>query len=445
MKIVNYNKKINKFRFPKFELEKINSRITIAYYPQKTDFFSYLQISLTEFYYPENIDGLAYFTASMIKKTTQNKTKEFITEYLENRGSIFSISVSHDAITLFLKTLPEYFEESIDIVTDCLFNPAFNPNEIEKHKSIQIADLQQDLNEPSFLCSQALDQLIFNGHFYSSPISGTEKSLKNIQSKDCINFHNDLINNSKVNIIVGGKYKRKIIEKKLNQIIQNFNQKRQKKFIPQKISKIDSNKIIFINKKIQQAALKIAKQTINFRHKDSIPILFINTIFGGYFMSRLNALIREKHGYTYGIYSNYINYKFASLLTITSTINAKVLYDALQKIFEQMNIISIEKINNKEFQTVKNYFLGYFLRSIETTSKIIEKINSIILYDLDINYFNILYNKIQNLTIDQIYPIQKKYFKPEKLNISIVGNKKTILNQLEKLHGYELIQKSKPL
>ncbi len=436
-------KEIDEFNFPEFEIEKLNNRINVSRYFNNSDFFSYFSISFKEYNYPTELAGLAYFTGLMMKRSTKSMTSEYIAEYLESRGTSFSINVSHDSFRFFLKSLPEYFGQSIDILIDCLFNPAFKEDEIEKYKVVQIAEIKQDLNEPSFLCSQAMYSLIFDGHFYSSPIDGTVRTIKNINREECDSFHNDLINNSKIDIIVGGNFDAKIVEKKINTLTEHFNKKRIKAYRNNKIGRIKTNRLIFIPKSISQASVKIAKQTVSIKNKDSVAIMFINTILGGYFMSRLNSLIREKLGYTYGIYSSYVNYRLANLLTISSSIKGNVIYDALQRILDVMNDISINKIKEDEFELVKNYYLGSFLRSVETTPQVLTKISAIMTYQLEKNFYNVLYKKINDLTIDEIYSKQGKYFKPMGLNISLVGDKRKTLPQLKNLSGYEIIQKSK--
>ena len=53
-----------------------------------------------------------------------------------------------------------------------------------------------------------------------------------------------------------------------------------------------------------QGAIRIGRLFPNRHHPDYTPMVVLNTLFGGYFGSRLMSNIREDKGYTYGIYSS---------------------------------------------------------------------------------------------------------------------------------------------
>jgi predicted Zn-dependent peptidase len=53
-------------------------------------------------------------------------------------------------------------------------------------------------------------------------------------------------------------------------------------------------------------------------HPDFAPMIIVNTLFGGYFGSRLMSNIREDKGYTYGIYSYLYNNKHEGAFGIST-------------------------------------------------------------------------------------------------------------------------------
>ena len=52
-----------------------------------------------------------------------------------------------------------------------------------------------------------------------------------------------------------------------------------------------------------QGAIRLARHFPNRHHPDFKKVQVLNTLFGGFFGSRLMDNIREDKGYTYGIYS----------------------------------------------------------------------------------------------------------------------------------------------
>ena len=57
-----------------------------------------------------------------------------------------------------------------------------------------------------------------------------------------------------------------------------------------------------------QSAIVAGNISINKTHPDFLKLSVLNTIFGGYFGSRLMRNIRRgKRGYTYGVYSSFVS------------------------------------------------------------------------------------------------------------------------------------------
>ena len=67
-------------------------------------------------------------------------------------------------------------------------------------------------------------------------------------------------------------------------------------------------------------------------HQDYLKMKVLNTILGGYFVSRLMANIREDKGYTYGIGSALIPFSEHGLFLIASEVGSQFEQDALKEI-----------------------------------------------------------------------------------------------------------------
>jgi predicted Zn-dependent peptidase len=65
--------------------------------------------------------------------------------------------------------------------------------------------------------------------------------------------------------------------------------------------------------------------------------------------------------------------------------------------------------------------MGSFIRSLETTNKIVSLIRTQLIGNLPPSYFNDFFDKIQNISKQELFKVQKKYMKPENLIITAVG------------------------
>ena len=97
-----------------------------------------------------------------------------------------------------------------------------------------------------------------------------------------------------------------------------------------------------------QSAIRMGKPWVIRTHPDYAGLQFLNTVFGGYFGSRLMANIREDKGYTYGIGSTYSSYLKTGVFRIVSEVGADVADNAVEEIKTEINKLQQETIKKKE-------------------------------------------------------------------------------------------------
>jgi predicted Zn-dependent peptidase len=162
-----------------------------------------------------------------------------------------------------------------------------------------------------------------------------------------------------------------------------------------------------------QGAVRIARPFPNRHHPDFKKAMVLNTLFGGYFGSRLMANIREEKGYTYGISSYLQNHIEHSAWMISTEAGKDVCEAAIEEVYKEMKLLREELINEEELLLVKNYMMGLNLGYIDGPFHIIARWRSLILNGLDENYFYDNLNTIKNITAEELQSLANKYLVPE--------------------------------
>ena len=103
-----------------------------------------------------------------------------------------------------LDLLKKYFNESLEIFSDCILNSNFPDNEIDRCIERRIDQIAQWKTEPGYLSGRAFSSELFKGHPYSAPSYGDEQSLKLIKQKDVLNFYKTYFNPENSFFVVAG-------------------------------------------------------------------------------------------------------------------------------------------------------------------------------------------------------------------------------------------------
>jgi zinc protease len=432
MKKPPISKIIKKFKFPAVEIYECNNFKLFMIEDNTQPMISFKIISNIS-PLSEHKPGITAFGSSMLTKGTKLRNSEQIAEDTDYIGAKINSFTSWDFTAITIDCLNEFFEKSLEIASDCLLNSVFEDSETEILKGRLIANVMQDNADSEYLASLAFNSTFYKYNHYGHSMNGTQNSLLSITNKELRKWYENLLNNSGFILLVAGNFNKedmiKLCMKYFAGLIRNPEIK--KNYII--YNKINGLEVTAINKPgALQASLRMGRKAISPENKLFPALQLANTIFGGFFLSRLNELLREKLGYTYGI-SSYINSrKYASSLMINSSLNHDKISDSIKKILEEMQIFSTELSTDEELERAKQFLLGTFLRSSESPKQLLNLLLSIIIKDLPLNYYDEMYNKIPFISKEEIFLTQKKYFKPENLVIAVSGDIEILEKELAK-------------
>jgi predicted Zn-dependent peptidase len=136
-----------------------------------------------------------------------------------------------------------------------------------------------------------------------------------------------------------------------------------------------------------QGAIRIGTPFPNRHHPDFLKVQVLNSVFGGFFGSRLMSNIREEKGYTYGIHSYLENHVQQSAWVISTEAGRDVCEAAIVEVYKEMEILRNEPVDAEELLLVRNYMIGSILGDLDGPFHIINRWKNIILNDLDESFF----------------------------------------------------------
>jgi predicted Zn-dependent peptidase len=172
-----------------------------------------------------------------------------------------------------------------------------------------------------------------------------------------------------------------------------------------------------------QSAIRSGIVTFNKTHQDFLALQVLNTVFGGYFGSRLMSNIREDKGYTYGIGSGLVSLQNSGYFFISTEVGVDVCSDAIREIYYEMERLKQELITEDELRLVKNYLLGTFLRSVDGPFAMAERFKGIMTYNLGYDYFTRYIATIKSVSASQLRDLANNYFDKNSMIELVVGKK----------------------
>ncbi|HEY0298198.1 MAG TPA: insulinase family protein, partial [Arachidicoccus sp.] len=171
----------------------------------------------------------------------------------------------------------------------------------------------------------------------------------------------------------------------------------------------EKKQVIINDEKSVQGAIRIARHFPNRHSEDWQKMQVLNTIFGGYFGSRLMSNIREDKGYTYGIHSYLQGHIKESALMISTEAGKDVCEATIEEVWKEAKILREELIEEEELELVRNYMIGSILGSLDGPFQIIGRWKSYVLNGLSDDFFYKSIQTIKTISAQQLQDTANKY------------------------------------
>lgn len=359
----------------------------------------------------EQKTAVAHTVAALLKNGTTKYNAEQINEALEFYGAQLKVAANNDYGTITLYSLTKHLPALLPIVYEIITDAQFPEHEVELHKKNAIQKLLINLRQCEFVANRHIDALLFGEHHPYGRYTKKE-DIEAITRQDLLQFYTAHFNIANMQIFMAGKMGS--VEVKCMNAIFGNNTIYQQNFLQRNTFDISSSneKAIRITNDINgvQGAVRIGRLFPDKQHPDFAPMVVLNTLFGGYFGSRLMSNIREDKGYTYGIYSSLVAEKNGGSLVVHTETGRDVAEKAIVEIYKEMELLCNEQAPDEELLLVKNYLLGGLLGDLDGPFSILRRWRTLILYGFTEEHFNNNINTYKTVSPEKLLQLAQKYF-----------------------------------
>jgi len=205
-------------------------------------------------------------------------------------------------------------------------------------------------------------------------------------------------------------------------------------------------------KNIQTAYLAVSFRTCSLYSDDRYALDVLRSVLGATFTSRMFTILREKNGLTYTSNVSTTYYEHSGDIRLTATTDSKKLIHnrstrqtrkrgktslgVLPLIMDIIMDLVKNGVSEKELNETKRYLQGKLaLRMENADTQVSYNGIQLFLHNADkIDTYRVFSQKhIQQITRDQIHAVIKTYFKPDNMNVAIVGGELPSKSSIEKL------------
>lgn len=360
----------------------------------------------------ENKNLIASATNSLLKNGTSQKSAFRINEHFEYYGAYLNRACHNEIATLTLHCLSKHLQDLLPVIREILTDSIFPEQELEIYKQNSKQQLSVNLHKSDFVANRLIDKYLYGEDHPYGKLS-TAEAYDALQADELRNFFKEHYLKGKCILLAAGKLPPDFKD----QLNNFFGDMPVNKDVaaPENIPTPGSEKRSRISNDPNgvQGSVRIARPFPTRHHPDFKKVMVLNTLFGGFFGSRLMDNIREDKGYTYGIHSYIQNHIQQTAWMISTEAGKDVCGATVEEVYKEMKLLREELVDEEELLLVKNYMMGSNLGDLDGPFQIINRWKNLILNNLDENYFYDSMNTIKNITAEELLQLANKYLVPE--------------------------------
>ncbi|MEP0713310.1 MAG: insulinase family protein, partial [Algoriphagus sp.] len=167
---------------------------------------------------------------------------------------------------------------------------------------------------------------------------------------------------------------------------------------------------------VSQSLCAIGRPAFSLYDPNRFKLYLLNNILGGPSMnSRLNLMLREKHGYVYSIESSYQPFSDVGFFGIYFGTEGKTLQKAQSLVLKEMRKLSTTKLGTLQLHMAKEQAIGQMAMAEENYSALMLVYGKSLLDHGKVDPLDKIFTQIKNTTATEILDIAQDIFNPEQL------------------------------
>ena len=306
--------------------------------------------------------GIAHFVEHTIFKGTARRSAAVINSYLDRLGGELNAFTTKEEIVFHATVLKEDLKKAADLLFELATCATFPENEINIEKGVVIDEIQSYKDTPSEDIYDKFEEMLFKGHPLSGNILGTKASVRKITRDELLKFVKEQFRPSRMAFSIVADIDEKVMEKHVLKLSERY--------FPEGDTEVSETRKtltptaepfdVTLSKRNHQANCIIGglAPSLYEEHERLTAVLLCNILGGPANNSILNAVLREKNGWVYGVECGYTQYVDTGIVTISLGCDKSNLDKCINAINRELTRLQEEPLSDRKLKAAKKQLLG---------------------------------------------------------------------------------------
>ncbi|AWI31398.1 insulinase family protein [Streptomyces sp. ICN441] len=332
---------------------------------------------------PEGLDGVATIMARALSEGTDKHTAEEFAAELERCGATLDAHADHPGVRLSLEVPVSRLPKALGLLAEALRAPLFADSEVERLVRNRLDEIPHETANPARRAAKELSRQLFPASSrMSRPRQGTEETVERIDAAAVRAFYEAHIRPATATAVVVGDLEGVDLDAVLADTLGAWTGDSAESRPMPPITADDTGRVVIVDRPgAVQTQLLIGRIGPD-RHDRVWPAQVLGTYcLGGTLTSRLDRVLREEKGYTYGVraFGQVLRSDApaapggaggAAMLAISGSVDTPHTGPALEDLFTVLRTLAAEGLTDAERDVAVQNLVGVAPLKYETAASV---------------------------------------------------------------------------
>ena len=303
--------------------------------------------------------GIAHFVEHTLFRGTRRKKAAVINSYLDRLGGELNAYTTKEEIVLHATVLKEDLWKAVKLLFELATEATFPDDEIQTERGVVLDEIISYKDNPAEDVYDKFEGLLFQGHPLEQPILGTSASVKKITPAQLRHFVQTFFTPDRMALTLVADIPENQLEKKIRALVKNlFGESAPARMAEPREKGIACPENIFhkvIDKRNHEVNAVIGGYAPSLYEMPDrmVAAMLVNILGGPASNSLLNAELREKKGWVYGIECSYTQYADTGIVAISfgcDKPNLEACMASIHKILERLREAPLSEAKLKSYR-----------------------------------------------------------------------------------------------
>ena len=313
-------------------------------------------------------NGIAHFLEHMAFKGTAKRSSLQIAEEIEDVGGYINAYTSKEMTAYYARCLVADVPLALDVISDIVLNPVFDPREIETERHVILQEIGQALDTPDDIIFDWLQEVAYPDQPFGRTILGPSERVSAFGQDDLRHFVGQHYGPDQMILSASGGVDHEAIVHQARAIFGGLAALGGSLVQPAAFIGGERRE----SKKLEQVHFALALEAPGYRHPDVYAAQVYAMAMGGGMSSRLFQKIREERGLCYSIFAQSGAYEDTGSITVYAGTSKEEVTDLAQLTVDEMKRAA-EDMTEAEVARARAQLKAGLLMGLESPSNRAER------------------------------------------------------------------------